>query len=97
MRADGKALPNDNVPASLVLPMGRDQLDNAARVVARGAGLRLKPGAGSHAIAAAVRRLLDEPGHREGARRVGAKLRAEMQRDEAADELEGPVVMARAA
>jgi MGT family glycosyltransferase len=84
------------VPA-LVLPMGRDQLDNAARVVARGAGLRLKPSASSGAIAAAVRRLLDEPEHREGARRLGAKLRAETQRDLAADEIEGPPLLTRAA
>ena len=76
------------VPA-LVLPMGRDQLDNAARVVARGAGLRLKPSARPGAIAAAVRRLLDEPRHREGARRMAARLRAEAGRDEAADDLEG--------
>ena len=75
------------VPA-LVLPMGRDQLDNAARVVARGAGLRLKPSAKPGAIAASVRRLLDEPGHREGAERMAARLRAEALRDEAADDLE---------
>jgi MGT family glycosyltransferase len=84
------------VPA-LVLPMGRDQLDNAARVVARGAGLRLKPSASSSAIAAAVRRLLDEPAHREGARRLATKLRAETQRDLAADEIEGPPALSRAA
>ena len=76
------------VPA-LVLPMGRDQLDNAARVVARGAGLRLKPSAKPGAIAAGVRRLLDEPRHREGARRMAERLRAESARDEAADDLEG--------
>jgi UDP:flavonoid glycosyltransferase YjiC (YdhE family) len=72
-----------------VLPMGRDQLDSAARVVQRGAGLRLKPSAKPSAIAAAVRRLLDEPRHREGARRMAEALRAEAGRDEAADELEG--------
>jgi hypothetical protein len=36
-----------------------------------------------------VRRLLDEPRHREGARRMAAALRAGVGRDEAADELEG--------
>lgn len=76
------------VPA-LVLPMGRDQLDNAARVVARGAGMRLKPSARPRAIEAAVRRLLDEPRHREGARRMAARLQEEARRDEAADDLEG--------
>ena len=76
------------VPA-LVLPMGRDQLDNAARVVERGAGLRLKPSAKPGAIATAVGRLLDEPRHRDGARRMAARLQAEARRDEAADDLEG--------
>jgi MGT family glycosyltransferase len=84
------------VPA-VVLPMGRDQLDNAARVVAREAGLRLKPSAKPSAIAAAVRRLLDEPRHREGARRMAAALQAEAGRDGAADELEGAHPAARTA
>jgi UDP:flavonoid glycosyltransferase YjiC (YdhE family) len=84
------------VPA-LVLPMGRDQLDNAARVVQRGAGLRLKPSAKPGAIAAAVRRLLEEPRHREGACRLAEALRAERGRDEAADELESALRAAVAA
>jgi UDP:flavonoid glycosyltransferase YjiC (YdhE family) len=83
----------------LVLPMGRDQLDNAARVTARGAGLRLPPRVSARAIAGAVQRLLDEPAHREGARRLGARLRAETGRDAAADELEelAPVAAVAAA
>jgi UDP:flavonoid glycosyltransferase YjiC (YdhE family) len=55
----------------------------------RRAGLRLKPSAKPGAIAAAVRQLLDEPRHREGARRMAERLRAESARDAAADELEG--------
>ena len=46
---------------------------------------------GADAIGAAVRRLLDEPGFREGAARLGARLRAEAQGDEAVTELEGLV------
>ena len=84
-----KALAAD-VPL-LVLPMGRDQLDNATRVTERGAGLRLEPDAGADAIAAAVRRLLDEQGFREAAARLGARLRADAHGDEAAAELEGLV------
>lgn len=38
----------------LIMPMGRDQGDNAARASARGAGLRLKTGASSRAVAAAL-------------------------------------------
>ena len=75
----------------LILPMGRDQLDNATRVTEPGAGLRLEPEAGADAIAAAVRRLLDEPGLREAAVRLGARLRAEAQGDDAVAELEGLV------
>ena len=75
----------------LVVPMGRDQLDNATRVTERGAGLRLEPDAGADAIAAAVRRLLHEPGFREAAARLGDRLRAEAHGDKAAAELEGLV------
>ncbi len=75
----------------LVLPMGRDQLDNATRVTERGAGLRLEPDAEADAIAAGVQRLLDEPGFREAAARLGAHLRADAQGDEAVSELEGLV------
>jgi MGT family glycosyltransferase len=60
----------------LVMPMGRDQPDNAARVVAHGAGLRLAPKASPAAIAKAVGRLLHEPGFRTAAERVGEKIRA---------------------
>ena len=69
-----KALAAD-VPL-VVLPMGRDQGDNAARVVARGAGIRLKRTASEAAIAGAVRRLLDEPSYRAAAGRLGAAIRA---------------------
>jgi MGT family glycosyltransferase len=75
----------------LVMPMGRDQLDNATRVTERGAGLRLDPDAGADAIAAAVQRLLDEPGFREAAAQLGARLRAEAQGDEVVGELEALV------
>jgi hypothetical protein len=57
-------------------------------VTERGAGLRLEPDAGADAIAAAVRRLLDEFGFREAAGRIGGRLRAEAQDDPAAAELE---------
>lgn len=60
----------------LVLPMGRDQGDNAARVVAHGAGLRLRRSAGAAAIAGAVRRLLEDPSFRAAAARLGDEIRA---------------------
>jgi MGT family glycosyltransferase len=59
----------------LVMPHGRDQADNAARVVARGAGLTVKRTADGRAIARAVERLLAEPGFADAARRLGADVR----------------------
>jgi MGT family glycosyltransferase len=84
-----KALAAD-VPL-LCMPMGRDQNDNAARVVAHGAGLRLKPGAAPRAIGRAVRRLLDEPGFAASAARLGAQIRAAAAGQGAVDELEALV------
>ena len=72
----------------LCLPMGRDQDDNAARVFARGAGLRLRPSASPTRIAAAVRRLLDEPGFRASAERLGRIIRDDAAADRAVKELE---------
>jgi MGT family glycosyltransferase len=73
----------------LCLPMGRDQDDNAARVVAHGAGLRLRPSAKPRRIAAAVRRLLDEPAFRENARRIGRVVEEDVAADRAVHALEG--------
>ena len=72
----------------VAMPLGRDQLDNAARVVHHGAGLKLKPKASSEAIAAAVRRVLDEPSFRTNAERLAAAIASETARDLAAQELE---------
>jgi MGT family glycosyltransferase len=72
----------------LCLPMGRDQDDNAARVVARGAGLRLRPSARPPRIAAAVRRLLDEPGFRAHAADLGRIIQDDVAEDRAVKELE---------
>jgi MGT family glycosyltransferase len=58
------------------LPMGRDQDDTAARVVYRGAGVRLKPTAPAAAIRAAVEKVLVTPSYRESAQRLAASLRA---------------------
>lgn len=72
----------------LCLPMGRDQDDNAARVFARGAGLRLGRSAGPPRIAAAVRRLLHEPGLRTNAERLGGIIESDVAADRAVMELE---------
>jgi MGT family glycosyltransferase len=72
----------------LCLPMGRDQDDNAARVVARGAGLRLKPSASPARIADALRRILGEPGFRNEAERLGRIIAGDVAADRAVKELE---------
>ena len=72
----------------VAIPLGRDQLDNAARVVHHGAGLRLKPTAKPDAIAKAVRRLLEEPSFSAAAERMATAIAAETAEDLAAAELE---------
>jgi UDP:flavonoid glycosyltransferase YjiC (YdhE family) len=70
--------------------MGRDQKDNTARVLRLGAGVRVDKDADAHRIAAAVRRVLDEPVFTEAARRMADTLAAEAStRPSAADRAEG--------
>src|SRR4029078_2689646 len=72
----------------VALPLGRDQLDNAARVVHHGGGRELKPEASSEAIARAVRRLLEERSFAAGAQRLAAEIASETAEDLAVEELE---------
>jgi MGT family glycosyltransferase len=72
----------------VALPLGRDQLDNAARVSHHGAGLRLKPKASAEAIARAVRRVIDDPSFAVGARRIADAIAVETAEDRTAAELE---------
>jgi MGT family glycosyltransferase len=72
----------------VVVPLGRDQLDNAQRVAHHGAGLRVAPKAGSEGIAEAVRRVLAEPSFADGARRLAAAIAEDLREDRAAAELE---------
>jgi len=72
----------------VAIPLGRDQLDNAARVAHHGAGLRLKPKAGPEAIARAIQRVLDEPSFAAAAGRLADAIAVETAEDRAAAELE---------
>nr|WP_234886884.1 glycosyltransferase [Sinorhizobium terangae] len=81
----------------LVLPNGRDQGDNAARVVSKGAGLRLPPSACEAEIADAVSRLLQEPRYRDAARLLGDGIKAEIAASGLIDELEAMVANRRVA
>jgi UDP:flavonoid glycosyltransferase YjiC (YdhE family) len=61
----------------VVLPHGRDQADNAARVVHHGAGLSVPRAASPARIADAVRTVLADRSFAGGAARLGAALRAD--------------------
>jgi UDP:flavonoid glycosyltransferase YjiC (YdhE family) len=79
----------------LCMPILADQPDNAARIVAYGAGLRLPPDAAAARIRAAFMRVVEEPRFREGAARFAAMANAEPPGEvAAANELEA---VARAA
>jgi UDP:flavonoid glycosyltransferase YjiC (YdhE family) len=77
-----------NALPQLILPMARDQAGNAARVEAKGAGLRLPPMASEVEIAAAMNRLLTEPHFKEAARRVGDAIKTDIDRSSLVDEME---------
>jgi MGT family glycosyltransferase len=73
------------------MPIVGDQPDNAVRIVAKGAGIRLSPDASPGEIGSALTRLLGEPGFRESARRLGAQMAGDRAERRAADELEAIV------
>ncbi len=89
MSTVGKALAL-GVPM-VCIPLIGDQPDNAARVVARGAGIRLSKNASPEQIRGAIRCVLDEPRYREGARRLAAVLATENGAGAGAAEIEGLV------
>jgi MGT family glycosyltransferase len=85
----------------VVVPLGRDQPGNAARVIHAGAGLRLRKNASVSALRVAVARVTEDPRYRAGARRMADRLAAERDDNRAIDELEqvaagGPAAGSRA-
>ena len=70
------------------LPMGRDQLDVAARVEHRGAGVRLDASADSRAIADALQSVLREPQYRSAAEHIAQVITYETAEDQAVAEIE---------
>jgi len=72
----------------LCQPIGRDQPDVAARVVAAGAGLRQSPKAPPARVARGLNRLLTDRTYREHASDVGARLRRAADRQAYLAELE---------
>ena len=82
MKALAHALP------LVVMPFGRDQKDNGARVEVCGAGVSLPPTASPGRIASAVRRVLEEPAFRAGAQRMAAVIARDVKEDRAVAEME---------
>jgi MGT family glycosyltransferase len=72
----------------VVMPQGRDQADNAARLESRGAAVTIKSSASATTIGAAVKRVLEDPSFSEGARRLGQAIRADAASDTLVSELE---------
>jgi MGT family glycosyltransferase len=72
----------------LVIAHGRDQGDNAARVVHRGAGLSLAPAASVDELRAALHRLLEEPAFAASARALGEAIAREVRESRLIEEIE---------
>jgi UDP:flavonoid glycosyltransferase YjiC (YdhE family) len=72
----------------LCVPLGRDQADNAARVVASGSGLRLKASASVAELRQALTRLIEDPAFARSAARLASDIAMDVARDGAVLELE---------
>ncbi|MBL8161558.1 MAG: glycosyltransferase family 1 protein [Anaerolineae bacterium] len=72
----------------ICMPVGRDQPNNAARVVARGAGIRLSPAAETKAIRQAVQTLLADGRYRQNARKLADAIQKDAHSTAAISELE---------
>lgn len=72
----------------VVMPQGRDQNDNAARVESRGAGVTVKSTASPATIRDAVKRVLEDKSFGDAAKRLGDAIRADAASDMLVRELE---------
>lgn len=70
------------------IPMGRDQTANAARVVYKGAGVRLTTKAGVKKIADAIRSVVENPGFKKKAMELSGKIQQQGSGQKACEELE---------
>ena len=61
----------------VVMPHGRDQADNAARVVSRSAGVKVKRTASERTIANAIRTVLGDEKYRINADTLGRQIRVD--------------------
>lgn len=70
------------------IPIGRDQPNNAARVVARGAGVRITPKANVTAIRNAIQQVVETPSFHENARELAQTILRDAESQTAIAELE---------
>jgi MGT family glycosyltransferase len=70
------------------VPMGRDQNENAARVVFHGAGVRVKPTDSAATIRDAIRKVLASPSYRQRAAAIGDRIVEDARRSRAVPILE---------
>lgn len=73
----------------VVMPLGRDQFDNAVRVDSRGAAITVSRDADAGTIADAVRKVLADGRYRRAAERMGESIRADAASGALVAELEG--------
>ena len=76
------------------MPTGRDQPDNAARLIHRGAGLKISKNASPDKIATAIQQVWNTPSFKAAAARLGEQLRAEAESGAALAELESLAIRA---
>ena len=71
------------------IPLGRDQYDVAARVVWRGAGVKLAANAGTSALKRAIATALENDSFRDASQRIAQTISRETAENKAVRELEG--------
>jgi UDP:flavonoid glycosyltransferase YjiC (YdhE family) len=79
----------------LVIPIGRDQVDNGARIEAKSAGLQLSQDATESDIATALSRLIEEPHFRDSALKLGDAMAADIDASLLVSEMESIVAARR--
>ena len=72
----------------IVVPHGRDQNDNAARVTARGAGIMLPAGSPAYEFRTAIEYMLANARYADAARALGERVADDVYNSPVAEELE---------
>jgi len=76
----------------LCMPMGRDQGDNAAKVVFHGVGIKISPKSDANKISSAVKKIMDNMDYKKNARTLGAKILEDSKKNNIVFELEKLII-----